>query len=393
MTKLYEQSAGYIEFGSERRAGDVRIPNYIYDLWLPLLGADAIMVYSIYCRLEREGRVYGMTTLEIARSCRIGKTKLQEINAILVDCGFIRLTTPKSIDRLRHYTNSVIVLDPPRKISAAQIEKYAPEYGYQPLTKWLVQRIEVEPEAAQPPEAIENLPVEDGQKEASLVPNGTSCLVPDRTSLVPNGTSCLVPDGTPVIASLLIAKKEEEIALRAPVSDFEKQKRDPASDMFNSTVRKQAEPWQTFLEEVKFNPSNSEEDASMRKLCWIMADAIGMLGADHLPTDKLIGANPNSKKARQERDGWKIIGNIVMLFRASNMDAFSETAATIIRDGVKDHLGLLPGSSKQPGNWSNPGSFSTSIRNHILKYQRTVNGGVEAEKPIDLNARNAMMTG
>lgn len=37
--KLYDITEdGGIRFVTRRRAGEVRIPNYVYDIWMPLLG-------------------------------------------------------------------------------------------------------------------------------------------------------------------------------------------------------------------------------------------------------------------------------------------------------------------------------------------------------------------
>ena len=116
--KLYHPTAnGGIQFRSERKPGDVRIPNYVYDLWMPLLGAEAIGVYAVYCRLEMGGSVKKITLGELANACRIGKGKLDEINDRLQTCGFIKIVKPTGAARLMHWTTEITVLDPPMTVS------------------------------------------------------------------------------------------------------------------------------------------------------------------------------------------------------------------------------------------------------------------------------------
>jgi len=135
--KLYSEDAGGIRFTS-RRKGEVRIPNYVYDLWLPLLGATAIGVYSMYCRLEREDIVKAMTQARIAKMCRIGTRKLAEINDVLEDCGFIVITKPEGHKRLMHWTTEIEIFEAEERVSQKLIDKYAPESGYECLSPWLV---------------------------------------------------------------------------------------------------------------------------------------------------------------------------------------------------------------------------------------------------------------
>jgi hypothetical protein len=134
----YQDEQGGITFHTERKIGDVRIPNYIYDLYLPLLGATAIGVYAMYCRLEREGKVQGMNQNKIARACRIGNNTLAEINSALETCRFIRIEKPIGDEKLKHYTSRIITLDPPLYIIPEIIEQYSASFGYEILCPWLL---------------------------------------------------------------------------------------------------------------------------------------------------------------------------------------------------------------------------------------------------------------
>lgn len=138
--KIYSTDhEGGIHFQSQRRPGEVRIPNYVYDLWMPLLGAEAIGVYAVYCRLEMHGDVKKITLAKIAQACRIGTRKLAEINDKLRKCGFIEMFKPSGSERLKHYTTRIVIKDAPASVSAELINEFKTEKGgYTPLTEWLV---------------------------------------------------------------------------------------------------------------------------------------------------------------------------------------------------------------------------------------------------------------
>jgi len=170
--KLYGETAGGgIYFKSERKPWEVRIPNYVYDLWVPVLGIVAIGLYSVYCRLERGNTVKAITMQDIARACRIGKSRLYDENEKLEKCGFIRIAPPEGWQRLAHYTTEIAVLDPPREVLTWAIEKYVNiKDGYRPLCPWLVE--------------------DDGDQDQV------------EPSEVPNGTPVKVPNGTPNVEAL-----------------------------------------------------------------------------------------------------------------------------------------------------------------------------------------------
>lgn len=171
---VYEKtSEGGMCFKSERWSGDVRILNYVYDLWLPLLGVTAIGVYSVYCRLERQGTVKGKTLQDIANACRIGRDRLTKINLQLKKFGFIKTEKPDGWKRLAHWTTTITVLDPPSEVPPEAIKGLAHPQGYEPLTPWLVKKL-VAPE------------------------------VPDKPPEVPDKAPKEVPTGTPKIASSIL---------------------------------------------------------------------------------------------------------------------------------------------------------------------------------------------
>lgn len=130
-------ASGAIAFRGER-AGEVRIPNYVYDLWLPLLGTSAIGLYATYVRLARNRRIYGLSVGDIAKSCRMSKTTVGKLNQELQDCGFIKVDAPQGQQKYRHYTIEITVYDAPREVPPDIMRDYQHPQGYQPLSHWLV---------------------------------------------------------------------------------------------------------------------------------------------------------------------------------------------------------------------------------------------------------------
>ncbi len=142
--KVYQSDQqGGIRFVSERKSGEVRIPNYVYDLWTPILGVEIIGIYSIYCRLERETIIKGISQNELARQLRIGVHALRKANELLEHCGFIQQQKPTGVDKLKHFTTQIIVCDAPQNISADIINELALKNDdipdYKPLSHWLLE--------------------------------------------------------------------------------------------------------------------------------------------------------------------------------------------------------------------------------------------------------------
>ncbi|NIQ88777.1 MAG: hypothetical protein GWN93_06715 [Deltaproteobacteria bacterium] len=166
--KLYHTTEkGGISFKTERRVGDVRIPNYVYDLWLPIIGAVGIGVYGVYCRLEREGIVKAMTQKRIAQMCHIGVNRLRDINDMLQRLGFIRIKKPEGHERLMHWTTEITVLDAPMEVS----EEVKP-LDYETFSPWLVEcqtnDSENPDESSEEPEQILDENPDESSKVASL---------------------------------------------------------------------------------------------------------------------------------------------------------------------------------------------------------------------------------
>lgn len=167
--KLYAQNDNGIRFTSTRRPGDVRIPNYVYDMWFPLIGATAMGVYSMYCRLEREGSVKAMSLARIAKMCRIGTEKLEEINDILTNCKFVAIKKPSGHKRLMHWTTEIQVLDPPQEIEAFLIGLYQPPSGYEAMSPWLVSPENLPGFSEEPNQAFDKTPGRSSKIESLVL--------------------------------------------------------------------------------------------------------------------------------------------------------------------------------------------------------------------------------
>ena len=183
---LYQTTeSGGMRFVSERRVGDVRVPNYIYDIWMPLLGAQTIGVYAVYCRLERQDVVKAMSLSRIAKMCRIGTKTLDKINTSLEECGFIKIKKPQGQARLMHWTTEIAILDPPKEATACQIEKYAPPSGYDILCPWL--------ENKDQPEKLANPSGEVSQQSPEGLANPPKVVSPVLQPLEVEGGDALSP--------------------------------------------------------------------------------------------------------------------------------------------------------------------------------------------------------
>lgn len=228
---LYERTEQGIQVISDRKHGDVRIPNYVYDLWMPLLGATTIGVYSMYCRLEHDGLIKGLSVQKIATACRIGKDRLADIHEALERYGFITIKRPEGVERVMHWTLTVIVHEPPENVDMEWVKKNAPDdlpADYQPLTPWL---------AKSQTEPLADL---NGNTEN---PNKSAILYPEGYTADPNKSAIVDPNRKANIESFIIESFIPSLPSNAIVAETgctqpEKQKTNPYPKMATpSTVR------------------------------------------------------------------------------------------------------------------------------------------------------------
>jgi hypothetical protein len=137
--KLYMPTdGGGIRFITQRKGHYTIVPNYVFDIWMPLIGAKALGVYATYVRLERAGIVKSLSQADLSKATRIGTRTLSDINKTLEECGFIEVNVPIGYQKTMHYTTEIVIKDPPKEISKEIIEKYKQDSGYIALSHWLV---------------------------------------------------------------------------------------------------------------------------------------------------------------------------------------------------------------------------------------------------------------
>lgn len=144
MTTLYQPiEGGGIVFVSERKMGDTRIPNYVIDMYMPLVGGDAFSLYNLYCRLERAGQVKGLNMTELGKAIHVSRNTISRLNDVLEAAGMIRMVKPSGREILMHYSTSIVLLDPPEIVTAETLSAVYTFLGreiseYTLITSWLV---------------------------------------------------------------------------------------------------------------------------------------------------------------------------------------------------------------------------------------------------------------
>jgi len=186
--KLYQTTPdGGIRFISDR-PWNVDVPNYVYDLWMPVLGICAVGVYSVYCRLGREGVVKAITQQRIARACRIGTSRLQRINAALEKCGFVSIRVPQGQERTKHYTTEITIHEAPRTVKPEFIREWSSLENYEPLSTWLVAEM---PIGADESESV------NPKWDYEAIPNGNAEVVPLDVEPLNTTQETATPSWTP----------------------------------------------------------------------------------------------------------------------------------------------------------------------------------------------------
>ncbi|MBU1626556.1 hypothetical protein KKB18_04230, partial [bacterium] len=77
--KLYKKNilGGYEIIDKTSQQPFVMIENYIIDLWMPIIGVDALGLYTAYKRaIFKENKVIRRSQAELSKLLRIGKSKL-----------------------------------------------------------------------------------------------------------------------------------------------------------------------------------------------------------------------------------------------------------------------------------------------------------------------------
>jgi hypothetical protein len=118
----------------------VIVENFIVDLWMPIIGVDGLGLYTAYKRTSynKANRIISRNQSELVDLFRIGKSKLNTLNSLLEDCGFIKVLKPKGKDKLSHKPTQIEIFDPPKDIDKNIIKKYCKK-DYTTYSHWLVE--------------------------------------------------------------------------------------------------------------------------------------------------------------------------------------------------------------------------------------------------------------
>lgn len=114
------------------------VPNYVVDLYLPIIGATGLGILTTLYRLANNSEIIVNLT-QLSRACRIGKRKLNEILDLLEKCDIVEVNKPTGQNRLKHFRTEITLLDPPVSVPSS----YADVVADRMLVKWLVRDIEI----------------------------------------------------------------------------------------------------------------------------------------------------------------------------------------------------------------------------------------------------------
>lgn len=112
----------------------VGIDPRIIDAYLSVIGFEGLGLLMYHYRMAHlpEGTKRTAGKKRIKSAGRVGLEKLNYLNQMLIDLGFIHQVTPDVARQSRHIASHTYLLDPPAQPSAEMIEKYR-EAGYESL--------------------------------------------------------------------------------------------------------------------------------------------------------------------------------------------------------------------------------------------------------------------
>ena len=100
------------------------IPNYLVDLYLPIIGYVGIGVLTTLYRLANSRQAL-IHLSEFAKAGRLGFRTLKKILDKLVECRLIKYQKPEGGARWKHLRTVVQILDAPKKVPAPRAQNVA----------------------------------------------------------------------------------------------------------------------------------------------------------------------------------------------------------------------------------------------------------------------------
>lgn len=169
------------------------VPNYVVDLYLPIIGYDGLGILTMLYRLA--GNDFVDVKVYIRKYARAGKMGFDSFSDrldLLAECGIVRVIKPEGMARLKHHRTQIELLDPPINVP----EQYGGVVKERAITQWLIRRPDTE------------------------VPDRTSVPeVPDRTSESPEQDSVGVLSGTSMVCTIPYVPSGDGLAQTADAAD------------------------------------------------------------------------------------------------------------------------------------------------------------------------------
>ncbi len=88
------------------------VPNYVIDLYLPIIGCRGLGVYTALVR-RMGSRTQTFNLEQLATTCRLGRHALNATLALLEELKFIRCIKPTGKDKIRHFCTVIEICSPP----------------------------------------------------------------------------------------------------------------------------------------------------------------------------------------------------------------------------------------------------------------------------------------
>ena len=160
------------------------VPNFVVDLYLPIIGYDGLGVLTLLYRLANtDDRV--LTNLDaFARAGRVGFRRFSHLLQLLNELAIVAVQKPSGAARLKHHRTVIALLDPPTAVPAAMTSLVL----NRTLTPWLVS-------ADGSPAPCEPIPTGEDTATRNCHLTGPELVANSSTSCQP--TVLELPNGSP----------------------------------------------------------------------------------------------------------------------------------------------------------------------------------------------------
>ena len=136
--KPYEINEGSIEVLDKRRVthGPI-IPNYVYDLYSPIIGLTGLGLLGLLYRMTTADKSFNRLH-DYMDAGRIGWEKLMKLLNLFEELSMIKVVKPVGMAKRKHMRTDIYLFDPPTSIP----EKYVDLVRKKTIAKWLFEGID-----------------------------------------------------------------------------------------------------------------------------------------------------------------------------------------------------------------------------------------------------------